>query len=277
MRLPVRELFCHKGPPLTRRDVSLDSIASQPPLPVRKLSPDCGALILGLARDTSAVRYRELHAFTWGDPRHVYEIDAGRGLRFYLCGLPPAHRLPWRACHALSLWKNGVPIGYFEGLSLCERMESGFNLYYTFRNGETAYLYAQILRAMHQLLGVSTFVLDPYQIGHENPEGLESGAFWFYRKLGFRSTCPQTQRRIEREEQRARRTPPAALRPLVAAPMIYELPHARHAAWDRFTTQRLALQGGQPPAKTGAEEFAYLRQTRSNKALRARILSLGSE
>jgi len=27
------------------------------------------------------------------------------------------------------IFKNGVPVGYFEGLSLFERMESGFNLY----------------------------------------------------------------------------------------------------------------------------------------------------
>ncbi len=47
------------------------------------------------------------------------------------------------------IYKNGVPIGYFEGLSLFERMESGFNLYYTFRDGETAWLYARTLNVMH--------------------------------------------------------------------------------------------------------------------------------
>jgi hypothetical protein len=273
MRLPVQEIFCHKGAPLTRHNINLDDIATQPPLPIRKLSPDCGSLILGLARDTSAVRYRELHAFTWGDPRQVTELDAGRGLRFYHCGLAPAHRLPWRACHSLSIWKNGVPIGYFEGLSLCERMESGFNLYFTFRAGETAYLYAQVLRAMHQLSGATTFVLDPYQLGHENPEGLQSGAFWFYRKLGFRSTCPKTQTLIEREEQRllanpGKRTAPAGLRRLVAQPMIYELPQARHGAWDQFSMHRFNLSaaaaGLLPP------------RSRPTKALREAILRLGT-
>ena len=86
------------------------------------------------------------------------------------------------------IYKNGVPIGYFEGLSFFERMESGFNLYYTFREGETAWLYANILNVMSRLTGVSSFSLDPYQIGFENEEGIQSGAFWFYRKLGFRST-----------------------------------------------------------------------------------------
>jgi hypothetical protein len=44
---------------------------------------------------------------------------------------------------------------------------------------------------MRQLLGVEVFSLDPYQIGHENEEGIESGAFWFYRKLGFRPVRPE--------------------------------------------------------------------------------------
>src|SRR5207302_7603552 len=98
--------------------------------------------------------------------------------------------------------KNGVPVAYFEGLSLFERMESGFNLYYTFRDGETAWLYARILRLMRQLLGVTVFSIDPYQSGHENEEGIESGAFWFYRKLGFRPVRPDVMKLTLAEERR---------------------------------------------------------------------------
>ena len=98
-----------------------------------KLEREEGARMLDLARDTSAARYRELHGFTYGDPDSVWEIEAGRGVRFYLSGLVAGHRLPLRAYHGATIWKNGIPIGYFEALSLCERMEAGFNLYYTFR------------------------------------------------------------------------------------------------------------------------------------------------
>jgi hypothetical protein len=100
------------------------------------------------------------------------------------------------------IYKNGVPIGYFEGLSFFERMESGFNLYYTFREGETAWLYAKILSVMRRLTGASSFSLDPYQIGFENEEGIQSGAFWFYRKLGFRSTRRSIQKLTEIEEEK---------------------------------------------------------------------------
>ena len=126
------------------------------------------------------------------------------------------------------IFKNGVAVGYFEGISLFERMESGFNLYYTFRDGETAWLYARILSIFHHLLGVTAFSIDPYQIGYENEEGIESGAFWFYRKLGFRPTKPEVMKLVLREEQKLAtrsgyRTSAATLRKLAEGPMIFEL------------------------------------------------------
>jgi len=33
------------------------------------------------------------------------------------------------------------------------------------------------LRLLRQFLGVTVFSIDPYQVGHENEEGIESGAF----------------------------------------------------------------------------------------------------
>jgi hypothetical protein len=139
-----------------------------------------------------------------------------------------------------------VPIGYFEGLSFFERMESGFNLYFTFREGETAWLYAKILNVMRRLTGASSFSLDPYQIGFENEEGIQSGAFWFYRKLGFRSTRRSIQRFTESEEEKIRRrktyrTTAATLRRLSAAPMILELDEGRKGDWDRFQVRNIGL------------------------------------
>ncbi len=292
MRMPVKSLFCHREPLITRREVSLDEIPALPPLPVRRVSRRAGEAVLALARDTSAVRYRELHGFTWGDAAHVDEIDAGRGVKFFLSGLKPPQRLPLRAYHAMSIWKNGVPIGYFEGLSLFERMDAGFNVYYTFRNGETAWIYARVLQAMYQLLGITCFVLDPYQIGHENEEGLASGAFWFYRKLGFRSTDAGIRALTEREERRlarnsAARTSPASLKRLVREPMIYGFPGTNTGEWDRFRLRALGLHLAQQShslnisarlqtAKAGPEESAYLQQMREDRRFRARVLSLGS-
>src|SRR6185312_12695215 len=116
--------------------------------------------------------------------------------------------------------------------SIFERMESGFNLYYTFREGETAWLYARVLRLMRQLLGVTVFSIDPYQVGHENEEGIESGAFWFYRKLGFRPVRPELLRLTLAEEGKigantSYRTPARTLRKLAAGHMLFEMPESK--------------------------------------------------
>src|SRR5213078_1367048 len=173
------------------------------------------------------------------------KADLGRGTQVFVTGVPAANRLPLRAYHAALIFKNGVPVGYFEGLSICERMESGFNLYYTFRDGETAWLYARILRLMRQLLGVTVFSIDPYQVGHENEEGIDSGAFWFYRKLGFRPVKPELMKLTRAEEQkmaanRAYRSSPPVLRRLAAGHILLAL--SGGTDWDRFETRHVGFR-----------------------------------
>ncbi len=41
------------------------------------------------------------------------------------------------------------------------------------------------------LFNVDTFTVYPYQLGYGNDEGLKSGAWWFYQKLGFRARAPR--------------------------------------------------------------------------------------
>lgn len=248
MRLPIRarNVFYHREPLIQRRDVSLSDELRKPPPVLERLSAKQGETILDMAREASTLRYRELYGFTHGDPGRVFKTNIGRGVDIFVMGVPPDKRLPLRAYHAAMIFKNGVPVGYFEGLSIFERMESGFNLYYTFRDGETAWLYAHTLHIFHHLLGVSVFTLDPYQIGYENEEGIESGAFWFYRKLGFRPTNPEIMKLVLNEEKKigARpgyRTSARTLRRLAESPMIFELEQTNSGDWDRFHLRNISL------------------------------------
>ena len=200
-----------------------------------------------MTRETSTVRYRELYGFTHGDSKRVLHCNVGRGVDLFVTGVPPGRRLPLRAYHAAIIFKNGVPVGYFEGLSLFERMESGFNFYYTFREGETAWIYARTLNVFRHLLGVTAFALDPYQIGHENEEGIESGAFWFYRKLGFRPTSKRLLELAVAEERKimarsSYRTPRRVLRQLATGSMIFELDNSKGGDWDRFQIRNVGLK-----------------------------------
>lgn len=282
MRLPSRNTFFHSEQLIQRRDVLLAAELSSPSIPVKKLSRREGEKILDLARETSAVRYRELHGFTYGDATRIVKADLGRGTEAFVIGVPPETRLPLRAYHAAIIFKNGVPVAYFEGLSLFERMESGFNLYYTFREGETAWLYARILRLMRQLLGVTVFSIEPYQIGHENEEGIESGAFWFYRKLGFRPVRPEILKWTQAEERKVAndgryRTSARTLRKLAAGYMLFETQAAtkKPGEWDRFEARniglalqrRMAREFRGDPKKIRAHSVDLVRRALNVKAL----------
>ena len=201
-RFRAPKTFFHDAPLLARRDVSLAAELSSAPLPIRRLARREARAVLEMAREATALRYREYYAFTYGDPAAVLRADAGRGLQIFLVGTQRGRRLPLRASYGGFLVKNGVPIGYFEALGFFERMEFGFNLYYAFREGESAWTFARSLKFLRQALGVTSFSLDPYQLGHENEEALSSGAFWFYRKLGFQSTDPGLRSLTAREEEK---------------------------------------------------------------------------
>src|SRR4029077_6109781 len=159
---------------------------------------------------------------------------------------PAERRLPLRAYHAGFTLKNGVPINYIEGISICERMEIGFNTFYTYRDGESAWVYAMVLRLLHQIVGVTCISIDPYQLGFHNEEAIDSGAFWFYRKMGFRPTRPELARLMAAEERKIAtdptyRTPARALRRLYTGSFIYETPGTTNGDWDRFTIRSLGL------------------------------------
>jgi hypothetical protein len=246
MKRPVRKIFFHDGALIRRQEISLERELEAPPLPLRKLSRREGQAFLDMGRTTMAARYRELHGFTYGDARTVVRAEAGRGLEIFLWGVAPEHRLPTLAYTAALIFKNGVPHGYAEALSLFERTEVGLNLFYTFRDGESAWIYARMLRLLRQRLGVTVFSVDPYQLGHHNEEGIASGAFWFYRKLGFGPTRPELLKLVLSEERRiARRsgyrTPAHTLVNLASGHVLYGHRRDEGHVWDRFHMRNLGL------------------------------------
>ena len=122
-------------------------------------------------------------------------------------------------------------------------------MFETFRGGEAAHVYARLLATVRTLFGSDTFAIYPYQLGHENDEGLASGAWWFYYKLGFRprerSLAPliaQETRRVAR--RRGYRTPAATLKRLVAHPVFLSLGDVARRR-DRRHAARTRRPGGQ--------------------------------
>jgi hypothetical protein len=259
-----RRFYFHQSPLIRRREVDLAQELSKPAPKLEKLSRRAGEQVMRDIREIMVVRYRELYGTTLGDPKTVVRANVGRGVVMHFWGLPPTRRLPLRAYIAGYTLKNGVPINYIEAIGLCEWIEVGFNTFYTYRQGETAWIYAQALRCLQALTNAKCFSIYPYQIGQNNDEAIESGAFWFYRKLGFRPGRPDLQKLCEREEKRIAanpkyRTPARTLKRLAEAHMFYDL-------------SRKSVGNGAPGNRTlgkGTTSSRAVNATKSSPALAA--------
>ena len=267
-----RDIFYHSEPLISRSQVSLaDELGKRPPK-LTKLSRKQGEAIIDMIREVMLVRYRELYGTTLGDPSSVVRADLGRGVSIYLWNLPPERRLPLRAYVAGLTLKNGVPINYIEAIGLCEWMEVGFNTFYTFRGGEAGWIYAQVLRCLCHRMGTTCVSVYPYQLGHDNEEAIESGAFWFYRKLGFRPGHPDLQKLAEQEEKKIAasqnkktqyRTPARTLKRLASGHVFYELPGSEVGAWDKFSARNIGLRVNRRMARDFGGDAKRIREQSS--------------
>jgi hypothetical protein len=152
-------------------------------------------------------RHRDLLVFLCGDPRDVRMVDCGDGLQFACMGAVPARRLMLESVYGFLTLQSGVPIGYVLVSALFGSAEVAYNVFETFRGRGAAEIYAKLLAMVHALFGVDTFAVDPFQLGHGNDEGLRSGAWWFYYKLGFRPHDAATKRLVRAERAALKRDP----------------------------------------------------------------------
>ncbi len=181
-----------------------------------------------------------------------------------MVGIAPERRLPLRAGFGVAFFRNGVPVGYGDAFGLFDRLDVSLNIFPTFRDGESAFVYARLLRLYAQLFGSTCFSVDPYQIGLGNEEAIESGAFWFYRKLGFRSSDPSLEKLARREEERAAstsgyRTSNRTLERLSGANLLLD-GETGGAAWDRFHVRNLGLAAARRMAASGLDADAFRRR-----------------
>ena len=105
-------------------------------------------------------------------------------------------------------------------------------------------MYAQDRSSCLQQLGnVTCFSDHPYQIGDQNEEAIESGAFWFYRKLGFRPGRPELLAMTQREEAKMASKPDIGPRPdrPATAHVFYEFGDGPRGFWDRFSVRNIGL------------------------------------
>lgn len=100
--------------------------------------------------------------------------------------MTPERQLPFESYIGYTLFKNGYPCAYGGSWVFGRRALFGINIFDWFRGGESGYVFCQLLRVYRQYFGIDDFEVEPYQYGQDNPDGIKSGAFWFYYRYGFR-------------------------------------------------------------------------------------------
>ncbi len=203
-RLPVRRVFYHREL-LRERPADFAAEVRKPvgalePLPFRAADR-----VIHAARAALSQREREFHVIVHANRGEVYRVDAGRGLEIYVLGLARPERLTLEADVGALLVKNGAPLGYGYAVLLGDRADLAINIFPTYRAGESPYVFARFASLFHHHFGARTFIMRRYQLGHENPEGIEAGSFWFYYKLGFRSEDPKVRAAADVEAARLAR------------------------------------------------------------------------
>ena len=230
-RWPAAPVVFQKQPP-SRSRPNLRREVPKVSFRVRSVQPRQARRLIDLANGCMVPRHRDLLAFLHADRRDVRLIDFGDGLQFACMGGVPDRRLLLEAVYGFLTLMNGVPIGYVLCSAFFNSAEIAYNVFETYRGAGAAQIYARVLGMVQQLFGVSSFAIDPYQLGHDNEEGQESGAWWFYYKLGFRPRDPDV-RKLARSElrkqarNRRHRTSPAQLHRLAAEYMFLQFGRRR--------------------------------------------------
>ncbi len=214
--------------PLRHARPDLRAELLRPPRAVRRVSRSDGQALVTLARESMITRSRDLDAFAHGNEADVWLCDNGAGLAFALIGMVPSRRAALPAIYGGLTLQNGVPVGYHQADLLGRSAAVSFNTFETFRGGESAHAFARLLATLRAFSGVTSFSVEPYQLGQDNDEGIESGAWWFYYKLGFRPRARVALQLAAAEMQRQRkrsahRSTPETLRRLAAHHVLFDL------------------------------------------------------
>lgn len=142
--------------------------------------------IVTCARVALCLLIRETDPVTYSNELSIKYYELERGLSIALFSIDSKRRLPFESYAGFMMFKNGYPMSYGGAWLFGKRSLIGINIFEAFRGGESAFVFAQLLRTYRMAFGATYFEVEPYQFGKDNPEGIKSGAFWFYFRFGFR-------------------------------------------------------------------------------------------
>lgn len=160
-------------------------ISAKMPLSL-KLDAMAKSKLIDTIKKSMALTNRETDTVTYMDENSLRYVELERGIAVAVYGMTPERQLPFESYMGYTLFKNGYPCAYGGSWVFGCRALFGINIFDWFRGGESGYVFCQLLRVYRQWFGIDYFEVEPYQYGQDNPDGIKSGAFWFYYRYGFR-------------------------------------------------------------------------------------------
>jgi hypothetical protein len=158
--------------------------------------------IILIAKNAMALTSRETDPTTFLDDNSLRYFELERGISIAIYGMVAQRQLPLESYVGYTLFKNGFPAAYGGCWVFGRRSNFGINILESFRGGESGFMMCQLLRTYRQVFGIDYFEVEPYQYGLDNPEGISSGAFWFYYRFGFRSLDKKLAVIAEKEQKK---------------------------------------------------------------------------
>ncbi|NNF39981.1 MAG: hypothetical protein HKN64_01295 [Woeseiaceae bacterium] len=198
-----------------------------------------------LAKSAMVARSRDLDAFAYASADDVTRVHCRHGIQIVLIGMLPEKRYLLECEYGYLMLRNGVVVGYGTGTGLFGSCQIAFNLFPTFRGAATAELYASVLATFHKFFAADTFSVDSYQIGADNDEAIDSGAWWFYARMGFRPRDRDAIKLAEAELRKAQkkgyRSSKDTLRRLANYPLYFSLGRKRQDVLPMVCTDTVSL------------------------------------
>jgi hypothetical protein len=192
---------------------------------------------------------RETDPCTFIDKNSLRYYELERGISIALFGMIPERQMSMESYVGYTLFKNGYPAAYGGGWIYGTRSLFGINIFEQFRGGESGYILIQLLRTYKQAFNLTYFEVEPYQYGLDNPEGIESGAFWFYYRYGFRPLDKTLNKLANSEFEKINLRPAQSRARSTQAPKTYR---SSKTTLTKFTDSNIGLQLGEsiPPKVT---------------------------
>ncbi|MGH2553159.1 MAG: hypothetical protein ACRDEB_05545, partial [Chitinophagaceae bacterium] len=145
---------------------------------------------------------REIDTASYLNESTTWLYPLERGVMVAIHGMVSHRQLPLESSVGFTLFKNGIPVSYGGTWIFGSRARFGLNIFDAFRGGESGYVLCQLLRVFRQAFSISYFEVEAYMFGYDNPEGISSGAFWFYYKFGFRPVNKALRKLAEQEHHK---------------------------------------------------------------------------